>query len=167
MPRHLQIIYEINHQHLQEVKKRFPGEEERLRRMSIVEEGGEKRISMANLAIVGSSRVNGVSELHSRLLRENLFTDFYEYEPTKFINQTNGVTPRRWLLKCNPGLATAHHLAHRRGLGDRSRAARAPRPLRDRSGVPDRVARGEGRQQGAPRRRPVPLVRVSSSTRRT
>lgn len=105
LPRHLQLIYEINHLHLQEVRKRFPGDDERVRRMSIIEEGGEKRVSMANLAIVGSSRVNGVSELHSRLLREHLFKDFYEYEPSKFINETNGVTPRRWLLKCNPGLA--------------------------------------------------------------
>ncbi|HVJ20728.1 MAG TPA: glycogen/starch/alpha-glucan phosphorylase [Polyangiaceae bacterium] len=105
LPRHLQLIYEINHLHLVEVKKRFPGDEDRVGRMSIVEEGAEKRISMANLAIVGCSRVNGVSELHSHLLRENLFRDFYEQEPAKFINQTNGVTPRRWLLKCNPGLS--------------------------------------------------------------
>jgi starch phosphorylase len=106
LPRHLQIIYDINAIHLAEVKKRFPGDEDRLRRMSIVEEGGEKRLSMANLAVVGSTRVNGVSALHSRLLREHLFKDFYELEPEKFINETNGVTPRRWLLKCNPGLAS-------------------------------------------------------------
>jgi glycogen phosphorylase len=87
------------------VKKRFPGDDERLRRMSIVEEGGEKRISMANLAVVGSMKVNGVSALHSRLLREHLFKDFYEYEPDKFINETNGVTPRRWMLKCNRPLS--------------------------------------------------------------
>ena len=105
LPRHLQIIYEINALHLAEVKKRFPGDDERLRRMSIVEEGPEKRLSMAALAVVGSTRVNGVSELHSRLLREQLFKDFYELEPEKFINETNGVTPRRWILKCNPGLA--------------------------------------------------------------
>jgi starch phosphorylase len=105
LPRHLQIIYDINAIHLAEVKKHFPGEEERLRRMSIVEEGSEKRISMAALAVVGSMRVNGVSELHSRLLRERLFKDFYEMEPEKFINETNGVTPRRWILKCNPSLS--------------------------------------------------------------
>jgi starch phosphorylase len=105
LPRHIQIIYDINHQHLQEVKRRFPGEDERLRRMSIIEEGSEKRVHMANLAIVGSSKVNGVSALHSRLLRERLFRDFHEFEPGKLINQTNGVTPRRWLSKCNPGLA--------------------------------------------------------------
>jgi glycogen phosphorylase len=105
LPRHLQLIYEINAIHLAEVKKRFPGDDERLRRMSIVEEGGEKRISMAALAVVGSTRVNGVSALHSRLLREHLFKDFYEMEPDKFINETNGVTPRRWILKCNRPLA--------------------------------------------------------------
>jgi len=105
LPRHLQIIYDINAAHLAEVKKRFPGDEDRLRRMSIVEEGPEKRLSMANLAVVGSMRVNGVSALHSRLLREHLFKDFYEFEPDKFINETNGVTPRRWLLKCNRPLA--------------------------------------------------------------
>ncbi|HEY3498141.1 MAG TPA: glycogen/starch/alpha-glucan phosphorylase [Polyangiaceae bacterium] len=105
LPRHLQIIYDINSLHLAEVKKRFPGDDERLRRMSIVEEGSEKRLSMAALAVVGSMRVNGVSALHSRLLREHLFKDFYEFEPEKFINETNGVTPRRWIMKCNPGLS--------------------------------------------------------------
>ena len=105
LPRHLQIIYDINAIHLAEVKKRFPGDDERLRRMSIVEESGEKRLSMANLAVVGSMRVNGVSALHSRLLRERLFKDFVDYEPEKFINETNGVTPRRWMVKCNPGLS--------------------------------------------------------------
>ncbi len=105
LPRHLQIIYDINAVHLAEVKKRFPGDDERLRRMSIVEEGAEKRLSMANLAVVGSMKVNGVSALHSHLLREHLFKDFYEYEPDKFINETNGVSPRRWLLKCNRPLA--------------------------------------------------------------
>jgi starch phosphorylase len=105
LPRHLQLIYELNSWFLGEVKKRFPGDDERLRRMSLVEEGPERSVRMANLAVIGGSRVNGVSELHSHLLRERLFRDFYELEPTKFINQTNGVTPRRWLLKCNPGLA--------------------------------------------------------------
>jgi starch phosphorylase len=108
LPRHLKIIYEINHHFLAEVGRRFPGPggEDRLARLSLIEEGPEKQVRMANLAIVGGSRVNGVSALHSRLLKERLFRDFYELEPAKFINQTNGVTPRRWLLKCNPGLAS-------------------------------------------------------------
>ncbi len=105
LPRHLQIIYDINQRFLGEVRKRFPGDDERLRRMSLIEEGAEKKVRMANLAVVGSSRVNGVSELHSYLLRDHLFRDFEEFEPGKIINQTNGVTPRRWLLKCNPLLS--------------------------------------------------------------
>jgi glycogen phosphorylase len=103
LPRHLQIIYEINHRFLEGVERRFPGDHQRKSRMSIIEEGGERYVRMANLAVVGSSRVNGVSALHSQLLRENLFRDFDEYEPGKLLNQTNGVTPRRWMLKCNPG----------------------------------------------------------------
>jgi starch phosphorylase len=106
LPRHLQIIYEINHGFLQEAKKKFPGEDERIRRMSIIEEGSERRVHMANLAVIGSMRVNGVSALHSHLVKEQLFRDFAEMEPAKFCNQTNGVTPRRWLLKCNPRLST-------------------------------------------------------------
>ncbi|HEY2406296.1 MAG TPA: glycogen/starch/alpha-glucan phosphorylase [Polyangiaceae bacterium] len=115
LPRHLQIIYDINSAFLQDVKKRFPGDDERLRRMSIIEEGGEKRVRMANLAVIGSTRVNGVSALHSHLLREHLFHDFYELEGAKFCNQTNGVTPRRWLLKCNPKLAAL--ITNRIGIG--------------------------------------------------
>lgn len=103
LPRHLQIIFEINHRFLQGVERRFPGDADRKRRMSIIEEDGERYVRMANLAVIGSSRVNGVSALHSQLLRENLFKDFDEYEPGKLLNQTNGVTPRRWMLKCNPG----------------------------------------------------------------
>jgi starch phosphorylase len=105
LPRHMQIMYDLNAHHLAEVKKHFPGDDERLRRLSLIEEGSEKRVNMANLAIVGSFKVNGVSALHSQLLKETLFSDFYAYEPSKFINQTNGVTPRRWMLKCNPKLA--------------------------------------------------------------
>ena len=105
LPRHLGIIYEINSWFMGEVKKRFPGDDDRLRRMSLIEEGAEKSVRMANLAVVGGSKVNGVSALHSHLLRERLFHDFYEMDQQKFINETNGVTPRRWLLKCNPGLS--------------------------------------------------------------
>jgi starch phosphorylase len=103
LPRHLQIIYEINARFLESVDQRFPGDNDRKRRMSLIEEGGERFVRMANLAVVGSSRVNGVSALHSQLLKDNLFRDFDEFEPGKLLNQTNGVTPRRWMLKCNPG----------------------------------------------------------------
>jgi starch phosphorylase len=102
----LQIIYTINERFLKQIKQEFPGDTDRLRRMSIIQEGGEKQVRMGNLAVIGSSRVNGVSALHSDLIKANLFSDFAEREPSKFTNQTNGVTPRRWLLKCNPELAS-------------------------------------------------------------
>jgi starch phosphorylase len=105
LPRHLQIVYEINRRFLDEVRLRFPGDEARVQRMSLVEEGPEQKVRMAHLAIVGSAHVNGVSELHSRILRERLFRDFAEMTPAKFGNQTNGVTPRRWLRSCNPALS--------------------------------------------------------------
>jgi starch phosphorylase len=105
LPRHLQIIYEINLRFLQKVASHFPGDNERLRRMSIVEEGDQKKIRMGNLAVIGSHSVNGVSELHSGLLRTRLFKDFYELDPKKFNNKTNGITQRRWLQKANTGLS--------------------------------------------------------------
>ncbi len=105
LPRHLQIIYGINYDFLQHVASRWPGDMERLKRMSLIEEGGEKRLRMANMAIIGSHSVNGVSALHTKLLQSTLVPDFYELWPERFNNKTNGVTPRRWLLKSNPGLS--------------------------------------------------------------
>jgi starch phosphorylase len=104
LPRLLEIIYEINARFLAEVSRRWPGDTDRLRRMSIIEEGDTPMVRMAYLAIVGSFSVNGVAELHSRLLKQGLFHDFYEMWPEKFNNKTNGVTQRRWLSMCNPGL---------------------------------------------------------------
>jgi starch phosphorylase len=104
LPRILEIIYEINARFLSTVATKWPGDLDRQRRMSLIEEGGEPQVRMAFLAIVGSFSVNGVAELHSRLLRGGLFRDFYELWPSKFNNKTNGVTPRRWLAECNPGL---------------------------------------------------------------
>ncbi|WAR19167.1 PYGB-like protein [Mya arenaria] len=95
LPRHLQIMYYINHLFLE---KKFPGDEARLRRMSIVEEYGEKKINMAHLAIVGSHAINGVAAIHSEIIKSNTFKDFYEMFPDRFQNKTNGITPRRWLL---------------------------------------------------------------------
>ena len=107
LPRLLEIIYEINHFFLERVKMRWPGDTERLARMSIIEEGGgDKWLRMAHLAIVGSYSVNGVAELHSKLLQASLFHDFAELWPDKFNNKTNGVTQRRWLAMCNPELRT-------------------------------------------------------------
>ncbi|XP_078065017.1 glycogen phosphorylase, muscle form-like, partial [Mustelus asterias] len=116
LPRHLSIIYEINRRHLENVAKKFPGDNDRLRRMSLIEEGDTKRINMAHLCIVGAHAVNGVARIHSEILKKTVFKDFYEVEPEKFQNKTNGITPRRWLVLCNPGLAeviaevTAGHL---------------------------------------------------------
>ncbi|XP_067134952.1 glycogen phosphorylase isoform X2 [Centruroides vittatus] len=107
LPRHLQIIYEINSKHLQEVAAKFPGDMDRLRRMSLIEEGHEKRVNMAHLSIVGAHAVNGVAFIHSEILKKDLFKDFYEMTPHKFQNKTNGITPRRWLLLCNVSLADA------------------------------------------------------------
>ncbi|MDR2213939.1 MAG: glycogen/starch/alpha-glucan phosphorylase [Pseudomonadales bacterium] len=104
LPRILEIICEINARFLQEVARHWPGDEAKLRDMSIIEEGPEQQIRMAYLAVVGSSSVNGVAALHTQLLKAGLFKDFYELWPRKFNNKTNGVTPRRWLAFCNPGL---------------------------------------------------------------
>ena len=106
LPRHLQIIYEINDRFLKDVAVQYPGDLERLSRMSLIEEGYPKKVRMAHLAIVGSFSVNGVSQLHSELLKSHLFRDFYEFYPDKFNNKTNGITPRRWLLKANPKLSS-------------------------------------------------------------
>ncbi len=105
LPRHLQIIYEINARFLQQVEVRFPNDGERVKRMSLIEEGETRQVRMANLAIVGSHKVNGVSALHSELLKEFTVRDFAEMWPERFNNKTNGITHRRWLLVCNPGLS--------------------------------------------------------------
>ena len=105
LPRIMEIIFEINARFMTEVADHWPGETEYLSRMSIIEEGHDKQVRMAYLAIVGSFSVNGVAELHSQLLKEGLFNDFYRLWPEKFNNKTNGVTPRRWLAACNPDLA--------------------------------------------------------------
>jgi starch phosphorylase len=107
LPRHLEIIYEINRRLLDEVRVRFPGDEGRVERVSLVEEGGQRRVRMANLAIVGTHSTNGVAAVHSKLLRTMTVKDLAEMFPERFNNKTNGVTPRRWLLEANPALARA------------------------------------------------------------
>jgi len=104
LPRHLQIVHEINARFLRTVASRYPLDHDRLRRVSIIEEGEPKNVRMANLAVIGSSSVNGVARIHTRLLCESLLKDFAEFWPDKFRNVTNGITPRRWLLKANPPL---------------------------------------------------------------
>lgn len=105
LPRLLEIIFEINAGFIKEVEARWPGDHERVARMSLIEEGWEQHVRMAYLAIVGSFSVNGVAALHSDLLVQGMFRDFYELWPEKFNNKTNGITPRRWLAGCNPELA--------------------------------------------------------------
>ncbi len=107
VPRHLEIIYHINRDFLDEVWERYPGDHDRRRRMSLIDESGHdgRRVRMAWLATVGSRQVNGVAELHSQLVRKQIFSDFDEFFPGKFVNVTNGVTPRRWIKAANPGLA--------------------------------------------------------------
>ena len=110
LPRHLEIIYEINARFLDEVRKRFPNDESRVARMSLIDESGEKYVRMAYLACVGSHKINGVARIHTELLKTELLRDFNELWPEKIINVTNGVTPRRWLAVSNPeqsGLMTA------------------------------------------------------------
>jgi starch phosphorylase len=105
LPRHLEIIDEINRRHLEDVRKKFPGDEERVRRLSLINEGGEKFVRMAHLASLGSHAINGVAALHTELLKTHVLRDFYELTPQKFSNKTNGVTPRRWMALSNPKLA--------------------------------------------------------------
>jgi len=107
LPRQLEIIYEVNRRLLDEVRVRFPGDESRIERVSLVEDGSSRKIRMANLAIVGSHSTNGVAAVHSKLLRTTTVKDLAEMFPERFSNKTNGVTPRRWLLEANPGLARA------------------------------------------------------------
>ncbi|SAL99081.1 hypothetical protein [Absidia glauca] len=105
LPRHMQIIYDINLFFLQKVEKAFPGDRDLLNRMSIIEESNPQQVRMAYLGVVGSSKVNGVAALHSDLVKKDLFPDFVKYfGPDKFINITNGITPRRWLYQANPAL---------------------------------------------------------------
>ena len=105
LPRHLQIIYQINEKFLNKILVQYPDDIERVQKMSLIQEGQPKRVRMANVSIVGSHSVNGVSQLHTKLLERDLFKEFYEYYPDKFNAKTNGITQRRWLLKSNPRLS--------------------------------------------------------------
>lgn len=105
LPRHLQIVYEINRRFLREIATRYPGDNDRIARMSLIQETPSRNVRMAYLAVVGSHSINGVAALHSELLKTTLFRDFYDLWPERFNNKTNGITPRRWLLKANPDLS--------------------------------------------------------------
>lgn len=105
LPRHLQIIFDINKQFLKEVEAKWPGDLEKVRKLSLIEEGDHQMVRMANLAVVGTHSVNGVAALHTQLLKSDLFPEFDALYPKRFNNKTNGITPRRWLLACNPRLS--------------------------------------------------------------
>jgi glycogen phosphorylase len=108
LPRHMEIVYEINRRWLDEIRGRFPGDEDLVRRLSLIDEGadhGQRRVRMASLSVLASHKVNGVSALHSQLCVQTIFADFAKLYPERFTNVTNGVTPRRWLMQANPGLA--------------------------------------------------------------
>lgn len=104
LPRHLEIIYEINKRFLDIIRIRYPGNNQKLARMSIIDDSGDKSVRMANLAVIGSHSVNGVAAMHTRLIKSHLFKDFFDMKPDKFHNITNGVTPRRWIMLSNPAL---------------------------------------------------------------
>ena len=106
LPRHLEIIYELNERFMEEIKVKYPENNSKLAHLSLIEEAQEKQIRMANLACLGSHKVNGVAALHTELLKQKVMQDFYQLWPEKFTNKTNGVTPRRWILLSNPKLAT-------------------------------------------------------------
>ena len=147
LPRHLQIVYEINRRFLDAVVTRYPGDERRVERVSLVEEGDERKIRMANLAIVGAHSTNGVAGIHSELLRTVTVRDLAEMFPERFSNKTKGVTPRRWLLLCNPALARTITGAIGDGwITDLSELSRL-RPLAEDQGFRDafRKAKGEAK----------------------
>jgi starch phosphorylase len=131
LPRHLQLVYEINRRLLDDVRRKFPGDVDLVRRVSLIDEAGERRVRMAHLACAGSHRVNGVSKIHTDLMKATIFSDFERLSPGTIVNVTNGVTPRRWLNGANPGLALL--LNDRIGQGwisDLSQLARV-KPLAD------------------------------------
>ena len=149
LPRHLQIIYEINQRFLLEVMHHFPGDNELLRRMSIIDETHGRRVRMAHLAIVGSHHVNGVAQLHSELMKTTIFSDFDRHFPGKLINITNGITPRLWLNQANPGLASliTNHIGNG-WITDLSQL-RQLSGLADDPCLPGRIQRRQTRQQEA------------------
>ena len=151
-PRLLEITYEINRRFLESVRQRYPGDEARVQRVSLIEESSTRDVRMANLAIVGTHSTNGVAAIHSKLVRTQLVPDFAEMFPGRFNNKTNGVTPRRWLLLANPELARLITEAIGDGWIADLAQLRKVIPLAERSGFPRRFPPGQAGRQGALRR---------------
>ena len=149
LPRHLEIIYEINRRFLDQVRGRYPGDDGRVARMSLIEEGATKKVRMANLAIVGSHSTNGVAAIHTELLKAHVVPDFAQMFPERFNNKTNGVTPRRWLLVANPVAGRRDHGSDRRRLDRRPEPDRQAEAAGRRSAVPGGVPRRQAPRQVA------------------
>ena len=164
LPRHLEIIYEINRRFLDDVRAAHPGDDAKVARMSLIEEAPARKVRMANLAIVGTHSTNGVAAIHSELLRTTTVPDFAAMFPDRFNNKTNGVTPRRWLLLANPDLAKLLTEAVGDGLGHRPRPAEADRPAGRRRRLPREVPGGQAGGQGAVRGLDQGHGRASRST---
>ena len=152
LPRHLEIIFDINAQFLKQVTEKFGLDADLIRRISLVDEYGQRRVRMAHLAIVASHKVNGVSKLHSQLMTQNIFSDFARMYPERFTNVTNGITPRRWLAQASPSLSSLIDAAARAALAHRSVRARAAARMARRSRFPESISRCEVREQAAARR---------------
>ena len=149
LPRHLEIVFEINRRFLDEVRVRYPNDDDARRARVADRRAGQKSVRMAHLASVGSHAINGVAALHTELLKHGVLSDFYDLYPERFHNITNGVTPRRWMARCNPDLTRLITRSHRRQVDSRhGTGAAAPRAVRRGPRVPRRVARGSARQQG-------------------
>ena len=159
LPRHLQIVYQINHRFLTDVRHRYPGDADLARRVSLIDESDGRRVRMSHLALVGSHAVNGVSALHTDLMRRTLFADFERLFPGRITNITNGITPRRWLNEANPRLAALIASRTSCALGHRSRLPARPRAAGRRRRLPAGVPRRQARQQGAVRRPGPPAPR--------
>ena len=141
IPRHLEIIYEINHRHLDDVRRAFPGDEARLQRMSVIEEGPVKKVRMANLAVVGSHSTNGVAAIHTDLLKTRVLGDFNQMYPERFNNKTNGVTPAPLAAAGQSVSLGADHADDRAGLDTGSGRTARPAALRRQRGVPRGIPR--------------------------
>ncbi|MCS6891686.1 MAG: glycogen/starch/alpha-glucan phosphorylase [Rhodovarius sp.] len=140
LPRHLQIIYQINARHLDQVKSRHPDDLRLIASVSLIGEGAQRRVRMGHLAFLGSRRVNGVSALHTRLLKETVFADLHRLFPDRIVNRTNGISFRRWLFQCNPGLTSLLREALGERVLDDAQALEALRPLAEDAAFRERYA---------------------------